>query len=521
MFYLSHILRASLIVSLLPVVASAAGTYYNSTNNNRSYSSAAGYVNYRNNNANNANANGYTSYTNARYSVGTNVSQQRAPVAQQTQKQVAPSESKSGFFLDAGLNHEFANWEFEMKNAGSKLHYDNIRWNVLGIDGGYKFGNVKVPFQINAGVRYGFQFGDSSMIDDDISLGGFVQSAWKGTTSTGQAFEKYQMGHALSVGKTSGGNMLGFNAGVGLTDLFSVGGFRVTPSVGYRYLKYKLKTNDNYGMAIDTMDVSNNCVTTDGGEVQCGPLLIFFNQSGEGQPITNQAVGGVKLLDVDNDGYADVAGVLVSPGANYVSTENTYYYAQSGTSHDYDVVWSGPYVALDMDYEMNKNNNANIRLELGLPGYDATGDQPYRPDWQHPKSVEDKASMFSGLHLGAGANWTTAITDSIALSIGVTYDYYHVGSADATTYLNPTYYTAVYDAQLAAWKNLPGMDPNEAEYYMLHGGFTDSAGNSYDADSVALYINDAKNNGWSVKDSGETKSFYKSLGVHLGVAARF
>ena len=64
--------------------------------------------------------------------------------------------------------------------------------------------------------------------------------------------------------------------------------------------------------------------------------------------------------------------------------------------------------------------------------------------------------------MGLGANWTTALTDSVALSVGVTYDYYTVSGADAKTYLNSTYYTDIYDALLQDW-----IDAGKTEADML------------------------------------------------------
>jgi hypothetical protein len=105
-------------------------------------------------------------------------------------------------------------------------------------------------------------------------------------------------------------------------------------------------------------------------------------------------------------------------------------------------------LALDMLYDINQNNSVNAYLEVGLPSYTATGDQPYRFDWEHPKSVEDSSGVGSAFHLGLGANWTTALTDNVALSVGVTYDYYTVSDADAKTYLNGEYYNDIYNQMI-------------------------------------------------------------------------
>ena len=136
------------------------------------------------------------------------------------------------------------------------------------------------------------------------------------------------------------------------------------------------------------------------------------------------------------------------------------------------------------------------------------GDQPYRFDWAHPKSVEDEAGMFSAFHFGAGFNWTTAITNSVAFSIGLTYDYYTVGGADAKTYLNMNYYNDWYNMILNSdrWN-----------------GDEDAMLNPEDGDPTAINIKALEEScpGGVCSTSGEIDSFYKSLGIRVGINAKF
>ena len=199
----------------------------------------------------------------------------------------------------------------------------------------------------------------------------------------------------------------------------------------------------------------------------------------------------------------------VASGAEWISSEGSYYYEQPGTSHSYEVEWSGPYVALDMDYTINQNNSINGRVELGLPGYTATGDQPYRLDWAHPKSVEDSAGMASGLHLGLGTNWVTAITNTVSLSVGLTYDYYTVSDAEAKTYLNGSYYDSLYAAREKAWTDA--------------GKSLDDILDPTNGDPVAINIKELESqcSGWTCTAENEVKSFYKSMGIRVGINAKF
>ena len=474
------------VFALLPVIANAAGTYYTGyyQSPQQSYSSQnyaqrqTGYSTYNRNYSSPA-------YSSTRYTTQTSSTAQNS--AATSNSTVSASAQKSGgFWLDAGVSRETAMWQFDMKESGSILHYDNVSWNVFDAQAGYLFDLGNTKMQVNAGFKYGMQAGESSMVDDDVTNGGYFITQWINADDNSVIGD--QIGHALSIGTSQGGSMMGFNVGFGLVDFFKVGNLKFTPSVGYRHFSYNLTTEKNYGLSVDTAA----CFEIN-GEIQCDPAIVVDLGDDKQQIIWRNEITGK---------------MEIASGATSIDTQGTYYYQQPGVSHDYDVAWSGPYLALDMDYVINQNNAVNGRVELGLPGYKATGNQPYRFDWQHPKSVEDEAGMGSALHFGLGANWTTAITNSVALSIGLTYDYYSVSDADAKTYLNETYYTDLYNSIL-----------NSATW----GGNEENMLNPETGDPVAINIKNLEEQcpGWVCSSNGEIESFYKSIGIRVGLNATF
>ncbi len=489
------------LAGLVSVSANAAGTYYT----NGAYQSPqtpygqSAYSTQRTGTTYSANR--YPTYSGTRNVLGTNVTTTTKQTKQTTTNTTTKNQKggKNGFWVDAGFSREVAQWQFEMKQSGSLLHYDNIDWNVLDINAGYGFNVGKTAMEVTAGFKYGFQSGESSMVDDDITNGGYLASLFcesvdeNGNCNGSKDPILESVGHALSVGKSDGGDMMGFNIGVGLTDIFKWGNVRFTPSIGYRYLKYKLETKSNYGMVVDTAA----CFEVN-GEIQCDPIILFYDSKGDVITTNLERENIDEYLSVPSD-------------AQHVGTQGTYYFQQPGVSHSYEVEWSGPYIAMDMDYLINQNNSVNARVELGFPGYTSTGDQPYRFDWAHPKSVEDEASMFSAFHLGLGANWVTAITDSISLSVGVTYDYYTVSDADAKTYLNQSYYTSMYDELLKEWNDKNG---ESGEAGMLNP-------KTGDGRAIAIKQLESECPGWVCSIDSEIESFYKSLGVRVGINAKF
>ena len=495
-------------MAVMPGVAGAVGTYYNGNMYQNpqsrynggyynSYGAGRGYAQQNNNNMQNI---------------------IRRPVDKSAAKQSSKTSSKKqGFILDVDFTHETANWKFDMKNAGSKLHYDNVNWNVISGEGAYYFGD-STPMQIKVGARYGMQFGESPMVDDDISS----DAMWGIGThviqdGTGTAYEEsYVSGSpAVSVGTSSGGSQMGFNAAFGLTDLFKWGNVKITPSVGYRYFKHKLTTEKNYGATISVLNSGTfvNCLEVQPGEIQCNPFVGFADNYGDVVAYAGFATSDTATSDTNTakDVNGQDVNIFVNHNGSYViwndagaaqlNLGNTYYYEQSGKTHVYETTWMGPYLALDMDYAINENNSVTGGIELGLPIYDSKGDQPYRYDWAHPTSVEDKGSFGDAYHLGLNAMWTTSLTDSVGLSFGFTYDYYTVKDATAKTF-----YSAQYNKNVLDWY----IERYEAGDYMTE----EELQNIED-------LEDLQAAGWVAESKNEIDSVYKAMGIRIGISAKF
>ena len=498
---ISRVVNNMAIMMGFPVIAGAAGTYYNGDL-------------YQNPQSRYANGGFYNNYGAGRgYGQNQSVAM-RTTTTRMTKKSTSNAgveNKKQGLRFDAYLSHEFANWNLEMKQAGSKLHYDNLQWNVIGGEGIYYFGD-KTPMQIKVGAKYGVQFGDSPMIDDDVSTEKMWEVQQINVEQGGSVVtENLLVGTpALSVGTSKDGSQVGFNAAFGLTDFFSMGRMKVTPSIGYRYFKYKLETKNNYGLMVNVLnsDTFVNCLEVSNGEIQCSPYIGFANDSGIVFSYGSFAFDDKGNIIVNNDGSYVVYN---NPSATQIDVGNTYYYEQHGASHKYETEWSGPYLALDMEYVVNNDNFVNAGIEFGLPVYKSKGDQPYRIDWAHPTSVEDKGSFGDAWHFGLNASWSTAITDSVMLSLGLTYDYYKVSGATASTYLNQTYYQSMLD-NVESWidylEDLGTLDDNAQIWY-------DSLKN--DEKQLEAY----KSAGWKLEDKSEIESFYKSMGIRVGINAKF
>lgn len=430
---------------------------------------------------------------------------QQQPYARQNQGQnrAAARPNSDGFYMSAGVSRQYAQWNFDMAEAKSILDYGDIAWNVLDVRGGYKFGD----FVIDGGVQYGMQAGKSSMTDDDISAGGMEMKFYGNiaNTTTGIKpdgckdlgngdFECSTYMKVLSIGESSGGSMLGLNLGLGMDNKFVFGKTRIIPSIGYRMFQHKLSTKDSHGTSIS----HNWCKKEVDGNVIC-PGFMWTN-NGEmtwGEP------------DVD-DGYF---WWNVSPGTSQISNGDTYAFSAPGVSHAYDTSWNGPYVAMDLVSELNENNRVDARLELGMPGYYSKGDQPYRADWEHPVSVEDKKDMFGAMHIGVLANWTTMINNNWGLTFGLTFDYYTVSGASASTHMSKKYYEGI-------WQAIFDNGVNNSVWTNDQAGWDQMLANDATAASIkSMY--DGCGGSWTCVYDNEVNSFYRSIGVRVGLAGKF
>ncbi len=493
---MKHLLKkliAALALVISPVVANAAGTYYTGTYQSpqraytgNNYSTQPTYVR----GAATYAPNDYSrTYTQQNYATG-NISNSGGGTSG------GATSPTNGFFLDGNLGYESSMWETSLNTAGSVLGYNNIDWLTLNADMTYRFDMGDSQMEVDAGLTYGMQSGESTMTDDDITRGGYLVTTWVDAANN---IIGNQVGHALSIGTSDGGSMLGFHAGLGFTDAFQVGAMKITPSFGYRYDSYSLQTSNNYGLSVDTAA----CFETEQGEIQCDPAIIVQYADG------SQAI---IWRDSSDGAFAPTGG-----WGNSLNPGGTYYFAQPGVSHAYDVTWAGPYVAMQGRYDINADNYVTANLEIGLPAYTAIGDQPYRFDWAHPKSVEDTAGIGSALHFAFGADYNTAITDSVMLSVGLTYDYYSVSGASASTYLNSEFYLGWLQNILDSW-----VASGQVAENILTADVSSNPG-LLELQTTAQQIVNLEEGcpDWICTTESEIESFFKSVGIKVGFKAKF
>ena len=120
-----------------------------------------------------------------------------------------------------------------------------------------------------------------------------------------------------------------------------------------------------------------------------------------------------------------------------------------------------------------------------------------------------------------------SITNSVKLIVGMTFDYYNISGADATSYLNPDYYITNFRNPAIATNNELGVKYGSAtspnfDYTTWTGADADNDKALYlsNKDTIAS-VNAMEAEGWKQEVSGEIESLYKSLGVRVGIVSKF
>jgi hypothetical protein len=91
-----------------------------------------------------------------------------------------------------------------------------------------------------------------------------------------------------------------------------------------------------------------------------------------------------------------------------------------------------------------------------------------------------------------------------------------MSGGEANTYLNSGYYMGIYNEILANY-----VAAGLTEYDMLNG-YTDGS-ETYGPNPTAVHIKELQSDcpGWVCKVDNEIESVYKSLGIRVGIQAKF
>ncbi len=350
---------------------------------------------------------------------------------------------ENGFSVYGGYSRRFADFEFTT-SVNSVLEWDDMQFNEL-----------------TAGARYNFSIRNFDM----MAFGEYTY----GKMATGGLSMDYDLRpyndsilnegiFTISVGDQSGDSHH-MRFGIGARNIWDIGGWKLSPVIGYEIFKHNLQMNDHY---YPNQGVYIPLMTADG-------YYVFGNA-------TNETYFPVAQSDVnayaENDNYYQVC---VSPAEIKVASINSaggiemndlpaptdpystlpwgVYYDEcvviggdgpimiSGKTHEYNTTWSGFFVGLEIEKQMTWNDKLRFYGQISMPKYSSEGIWPNRTDWQQSPSFLDEGDG-GALAYQLEMEYIMKLSDRLNLSLKADTNYFHIGEIGGEIYWAPyTEYT--------------------------------------------------------------------------------
>ena len=342
----------------------------------------------------------------------------------------------------AGYSRRFADFEFKT-GVNSILEWDDMLFNEINV-------GVKHIFDIN-----GFDlsvFGDYAQ--GELSSGGL---------SMDYDLEPYDYSYptdgifTISMGDQTG-TTKHLRFGIGAHHVWDLGGWKLTPYIGYEIFKHDLKMSNhiypNPGVYLPLMTSAGDYVFGDleGNYYAVSPDVAVEDDSGLYQICMGPE--DIKVVPANYSG-GSVNGLLYPLGntlvtVDYNSSMGTLPWGVSegdcvviggdgvvkvdGVTHIYNTTWSGFYLGLEMEKQMTLADKLRFYVQVSMPKYSSEGTWPNRDDWQQNPSFLDEGDNGSFAY-SAEMEYTYNLSDRLSLSLKADTDYFHVGQIPGELYV--------------------------------------------------------------------------------------
>ncbi len=426
---------------------------------------------YSNNRITNANRNAYSKYQNYGYTkyVGNSGKKQivssksysyQVPRAQlpnyigstTTNGISQPSDNNTTFY--AGYARRFADFEFKT-GVNSILEWDDMIFNEINVGAKHIFDIRGFDLALYADYTYGKLSSGGLSMDYDLEPYDYAYPADGIFT--------------ISMGNQSGDSSK-LKLGLAAHHIWSIGGWKLTPHIGYEIFKHNLKMSDHiypnpgvylplmtdtgdyvfgdtsgnyYGVSIDTS------VSDDAGlyQVCMGPEDIkVVSANGSATSVSIYPLGN-SLTTVDWTSNLGTIPWGVAEG-DCVVIGGDGIIRVDGTTHIYNTTWSGFYLGLEVEKQMTLADKLRFYAQVSMPKYSSEGTWPNRDDWQQNPSFLDEGSNGAFAY-EAEIEYTYNLSDRMQLSLKADTNYFHIGKIPGELYVAAT--TVYYEDE-----NQPG-----------------------------------------------------------------
>lgn len=405
------------------------------------------------NNANNANAGyyqsqGYTNYvgqSGQKQVVGSSNYSYQVPRAQapvmagtMTPNGIAlPAAQEPSTYLYAGYTRRNADFQFKT-GVNSILEWDDMVWNEITVGAQHNFSLRDFDLFVYADYTYGSMGGGNWSVDYDLE--------------PYDASDPHYGIFTISVGDMSGDSSH-LRFGLGAKHIWDVGGWKLSPSIGYEIFKHNLEMSDhiypNPGIYLPLMTQDGHYVFGDAaGNYFAVPIADAGNVGDEFYQVC-MSPEDIKLVQSTGTGQIGDSNTGLVVGDYDPNMGEIPWGVESGecviiggdgkiqidgTTHIYDTTWSGFYVGLEAEKQMTLKDKLRFYVQFGMPKYSSEGTWPNRTDWQQNPSFIDKGSNGSYSYR-AEMEYNYKMSDRLQLALKVDTHYFYVGKIPGELYV--------------------------------------------------------------------------------------
>ena len=360
--------------------------------------------------------------------------------------------------LSADYARKYAKFAFET-GVRSRLEWNDMIFNEIGIMARHNFSVRSVDMFAFGEYRLGQMESGGMSIDYDLkpyddrfpTLGIFT----------------------VSIGGMSG-KTNHIRLGLGARNIWDVGGWKLSPSIGYEIFNHDLKMSDhlypNPGIYLPMLNQFGDYIYGDAaGKYYSVPQGV---EPPEGLYQVCLSPEDIKVTMANPDRTPQV---VVDQFGNFILVTGDYQtlwgdlpwgvgpdqcviiggdgpILVEGTTHIYNTRWSGLFIGLEVEKQMTFADKLRFYAQVGLPSYHAEGTWPNRVDWQQYPSFIDEGKNGS-FSYQLEMEYIYTMTERLQLVLKADTSYYHVGQipgklfvATYTTWLMDEYGQYVLDA---------------------------------------------------------------------------
>lgn len=342
----------------------------------------------------------------------------------------------------ADYSRRFADFQFKT-GVNSILEWDDMVFNEISVGAQHVFDVRGFDLAVYGGYTYG-----------KLSHGGL---------SMDYDLEPYDYAYptdgifTISMGDQSGSTSK-IKFGVSAHHVWNIGGWKVSPHIGYEIFKHDLRMNNhmypNPGIYLPLMTNTGDYVfgDTEGNYYAVGTDVNIADDSGLYQicmgpedikivaaPSGSASISGAlyplgdSLTTIDyNSGMGDIPWGVSEGDCVVIGGDGVI--EVSGTTHIYNTTWTGFYLGLEFEKQMTLADKLRFYVQASMPKYSSEGTWPNRDDWQQNPSFLDEGSNGAFAY-EAEMEYTYQLSDRMQLSLKADTNYFHIGKIPGELYV--------------------------------------------------------------------------------------